>query len=113
MIPKAFNDPKIAERLQTAVGEYNLAETIGFQGLEALSAATELEYIDVHTDAIVAVGDEKIAPATVYVTLRYGLNDPEGPVSLADSYPARVRFTVENDSIVIQGIDVDTSSFYT
>ena len=107
MIPKAFNAPNLAEKLQDAVEAYDLPSHADFEVLDSLSAATQFDSIDVHTTAVVTVGNQKFAPATVYVTLRYGLNDPEGEVSWTDSYPARVRFVLENDSVRIEGIDVD------
>jgi len=108
MIPKSFQMLDLDKKLQSAVDAYDLSVRGDFAKLAELSDRTVYDGIDVHSDASVIVGDRYFAPATVFVTLNYG----NGEESWSDSYPARVDFSLVEDEVRINSVDVDTSDFH-
>lgn len=104
--------PEIVERLQKAALEYDLPETRDWAPLEALSAGTLFEGIEVHGDDTIVENGQFVAAADVYVRLVYAPGSPDA-AEFHDSYPARVKFRVSEDGLpTIDAIEVDTRSFY-
>lgn len=121
------NKPKISGRSPTPVAHEQLQPIISailrlhfddlqkggaWQPLDELSSNTQFEGIEPNPDGIYKVGDDDFeAVANVYVTLNYG--DKSDPASMSDSYPAIVSGKIDaNNSVQIESIKVDTSSFY-
>ena len=103
--------PGLPELLSKAVKDYDLPAKPDWRPLAELSNKTVFEGIEVFGDASIVEGTNLIAPANVYVRLTYDLDDSQ----FADSYPARVFFSVESGEdkkIRINKIEVDTSTFY-
>ena len=81
--------------------------------LGALSSRTHVDAVDASPDGIFVVGGNESnfeAVATVYVELKYG--SQRDSTSMSDSYPALVRGHFEEARAVVDGVEVDTSSFY-
>jgi hypothetical protein len=100
----------IPAALKSAVQEYVQRDADWFQPLADLSGRTEFDSLDVDTDVILLENGKWIAPATAFVTLVYHDNDND--LRLPDAFPATVRFSVDDESVTIDAIDVDVSSFY-
>jgi Predicted pPIWI-associating nuclease len=104
-----FDDlPRLLEK---AVADFDFENSDDFQSLADLSAATQLEGIDVDGDSAVVSKSGWTAPAAVYVTLVYDPNSDD-PVELNDSYPATVHFRVSDGAVAVERIDPNTRSFY-
>jgi hypothetical protein len=112
--PATSFSSQLATRLRDAVEGYALAETPDWSPLDELSSHTLFEGITVDPDSVIEDERGLVAPGRVYVKLQY---DPKSDdsLSLNDSYPISVRFHITGDedpSVQIDGIDVDTASFY-
>lgn len=104
--------PDVREKLLAALTVYDLAAKPDFERLKGLSEQTEIEGVAVHTDSAIIEGGKWIAPATLYVTLRYDTQSDD-PVALSDSYPATITFFVDDaHNVAVERVDVDVSSFY-
>jgi hypothetical protein len=96
--------PGLPDALSRAVKAYNLPSKPEWQKVEQLSNRTVFEGIEVFGDSAVSEGGRLVAPATVYITLTYTLDD----TTFNESYPARVFFTLDGEQIEIANIEVQT-----
>jgi Predicted pPIWI-associating nuclease len=100
------------QNLIEAVENYDLSSKTEWSALDELSSATEFEGMQVFAEDAIFKGSDFVAPATVYVKLRYGEDSAE-PVTFSDSFPASVTFNVASDGDVeINRIEIDTNSFF-
>lgn len=106
--------PDLEEKLEAAVRNYPLPDTGDWEALDALSQGTSFEGLDVQGKLVVVDSGQLVAPGSVYVRLSYG--DKEDTVAFSDSYPARIFFHIDTNgperNVVVDKVDVDTSSFY-
>jgi Predicted pPIWI-associating nuclease len=102
----------LPEKLAEAARNYQLAETQDWQALDELSQSTRFEGMEAYGESAVVENGENIAPGRVHVELVY--NEPEGPLTFHDSFPARVVFVVNrmNETVLITRVEADTSSFF-
>lgn len=103
---------ELPERLAEAAREYRLDETPDWQPLDELSTATRFDGMEAYGDSAVVEKGANIAPGRVHVELVY--HDPDEELTLRDSFPARVFFSVdkENKTVTITHVEVDTTSFF-
>lgn len=102
---------ELPERLAQAAREYPLAETPDWIPLDELSSGTRFEGMEAYGDSAVIEDGENIAPGRVHAELVY--DEPGDKLTLRDSFPARIFFTVNKDqkSVAITRVEIDTASF--
>ena len=112
--PKSGFPRDLRALLRDAVEAYRLSETADWAPLDELSQGTKYEGVTVDADAVVQNESGFVAPGRVYVRLEYDQKAADG-ISLSDSFPISVRFHLDGEdghTVVVDGIEVDTTSFY-
>ena len=100
--------PRLPEELSKAVKDYDLPTKPDWRPLADLSNQTFFDGIEVFGDSSIVEGNKLVAPANIYVRLTYELDNTE----FKNSYPARVFFSVKDNKVKIEKIEVDTSLSY-
>ena len=109
----APNDTMIVDRIVAAIDSLTVDDfrQLGiWQDLDELSSRTEFEAIGADEASVVLAGERFEAVADLYVLLHYGTGDDEE--SLSDTYLATIRGKAIGNTVDIDEISVDTSSFY-
>jgi hypothetical protein len=101
-----------ADRIAEAVSNVapDLTPYSAWNDLDALSNRTEVEAVEPLESQIFLEGERFAGNCVVYVQLNYG--DSDDSASLSDSFPGKFWGHIDDSSVVIDDIDVDTSSFY-
>lgn len=100
-----------ADRIAEAVANVaDLTPYSAWNELDALSAHTEVEAVEPLESQIFLEGNRFAGNCVVYVQLNYG--DRGDSASLSDSYPGKFRGHMDDGFVMIDDIEVDTSSFY-
>jgi hypothetical protein len=101
-----------ADRIAEAVA--NIADDLtpysAWNELDALSSHTEVEAVEPLESQIFLEENRFAGNCVVYVQLNYG--DRGDSASLSDSYPGKFRGHMDDGFVMIDDIEVDTSSFY-
>ncbi|MCJ8508924.1 hypothetical protein MUU53_13490 [Rhizobium lemnae] len=103
---------ELPEKLAQAARDYPLAETTDWAPLDELSSGTRFEGMEAYGDSAVVEDGENIAPGRVHAELVY--DEPGDPLTLRDSFPARIFFTVDKNrkTVAITRVEIDTASFF-
>jgi Predicted pPIWI-associating nuclease len=107
----------LVSELEDAVKRIDIGSTEAGRELDSLSSHTEIDGIYAMPESAVYQGGRFFAPASISVTLNYGgKTDAE---RMTDTFPAEIEFHIEGSKgiagegkIVIDGITVDTRSFF-
>jgi hypothetical protein len=100
----------IQESLALALKDAELTDFSAWQDLDALSARTQIEQIDLLEDQVRVDGDRIEGPINVFVTLHYG--DRADSFEETEEFPGRLKAHLEGDRVVIDDISVDVRSFF-
>lgn len=102
---------KTIESTISNVAHDNPAVQSSWPALDELSSRTEFDALEVTPGGVVIEGNNRFqASATLYVTLNFG--EARDATSMPDSYPALVRGHLSSDNVVIDEVEVDTSSYF-
>jgi hypothetical protein len=102
-----------ADRIAEAVANVapDLTRYSAWDDLDSLSWHTEVEAVEPLESQIFLEENRFAGNCVVYVQLNYG--DGDDVVSMSDSYPGKFSGHINNnDTVVIDDVEVDTSSFY-
>lgn len=101
---------RIVDRLNALTLD-DLIELGAWTSLDTLSTSTIFEAVDADPNSVVLRPDESFeALASTYVTLTYGSG--KEVETMSDEYLATIVGRADTDSVEIDRITVDTSSFY-
>lgn len=97
-----------------AVSDYDIYDSAAWQELDALSANTHVEQIEVIPEGIFETADGFLATGTIYVTLHYGSGNEA--IAVSESFPIEAAGDFEKRgrkiTATIKEFLVDTSSFH-
>lgn len=113
-LKNVVQDPEQVDRIAAAVdaAQDDLASYSAWDDLDALSANTVVDHIDLMRDGIFKEGNSFTGICTFYVDLNYGQG--EDAVTLPEAFPGKVHGHIDDDdeAVIIDDMTVDTTSFY-
>jgi hypothetical protein len=97
--------------LEDAFEQFDFESSDAYRSLCDLATVVTVEGHSIDAESSVIDNRKWIAPGTVYVTLVYDPNSND-PVELSDSYPITVYYSVKGNSVEINKVTADVSSFF-
>ncbi len=95
-----------ARDIADAVRGLEVSTTEAWSDLDLLSSHTHVEAVEVFEDEIRLSGTHFEGPVNVHVTLQYS-----DDVTWSETFPGRFNGSLNGSEILIEGLQVDTSSF--
>jgi len=102
--------PGLPQALEKALQRYDPKEHGDLKELDAMATQVALGGMSVHPEFSMVSDGCWIAPGSIYVTLVYE-PDSKDRTEFTDSFPIRVYYTVANQNVQIEKLEVDVSSF--